>query len=67
MQTAKEKAEELYWYFFQEVADCCTPENLAKTMAIKVIDEILHVIERDENYQNVYSYFLNVKQEIENL
>lgn len=38
-----------------------------KQCALIALDEILNVIHRDMNYQNVYAYFLEVKQEIEKL
>jgi hypothetical protein len=38
-----------------------------KRIALIAVDEILDVIDRDMNYQNVYSFYLNVKQEIEKL
>jgi hypothetical protein len=38
-----------------------------KRCALIAVDEILDVIDRDMNYQNVYAYFLEVKQEIEKI
>ena len=64
----KEKAEELYWKYFQLVADGSHPEENAKECALIAVDEILNVIHaKDLNYRNVYAYFLEVKQEIEKL
>ena len=42
-------------------------KNDLKRKALIVVDEILRVIDRDNNYQNVYAYFLEVKKEIEKL
>lgn len=64
--TPKEKAIELFdkydSFLYKEY------NNLeAKKCALIAVDEILYVIDRDMNYQNVYSFYLNVKQEIEKL
>ena len=40
---------------------------IAKDCALIAVAEIISVIDRDANYQNVYAYFLEVKTEIENL
>jgi len=61
--TPKEKAKELvykYYPFNNNFED-------AKQCALIAVDKILDVIDRDMNYQNVYSFYLKVKQEIENL
>lgn len=64
--TPKEKAIELFdkydSFLYKEY------NNLeAKKCALIAVDEILDVIDRDMNYQNVYSFYLNVKQEIKRL
>jgi len=72
--TPKEKAEELVnkhrIILMQSGTDAgeeilCT--TIAKKCALIAVDEIMSVIDRDMNYQNVYAYFLEVKQEIEKL
>jgi len=66
--TAKEKADTLYWKYYQLVADGSHPEEKAKECALITVDEILNVIHaKDLNYRNVYAYFLEVKQELEKL
>jgi hypothetical protein len=70
--TPQEKAIELISKFkiktlendfkYKEVTDF-----QAKHCALIAVEEILHVIDRDMNYQNVYSFYLNVKEEIEKL
>ena len=64
--TPKEKAKELVDKFTFRCEECDYDWN-AKQCAIIAVDEILNVINRDMNYQNVYAYFLEVKQEIEKL
>jgi hypothetical protein len=67
--TPKEKAIELIDSFEDDLMECDTYflETAKQRCALKVVDEILNVIDRDMNYQNVYSFYLNVKQEIEKL
>lgn len=71
--TPKEKAEDLYKKYLPLVQrwDDFNAISIKKDNAIKssliAVDEILSVIDRDTNYQNVYAYFLEVKQEIEKL
>lgn len=62
----KEKAEELVNKFTFRCEECDYDWN-AKQCALIAVDEILDVIDRDMNYQNVYSFYLEVKQEIEKL
>lgn len=40
--TPKEKAENLYWKYFQKVADGSYPESNAKQCALIAVDEILN-------------------------
>ena len=63
--TPKEKAED----FFEKLYNCDSAMDFTSTKqcALIAVDEILSVINRDTNYQNVYAYFLEVKQEIEKL
>ena len=69
--TAKEKAQELIAKFNNEhIEDTYVIyQNVdeSKRCALIAVDEILSVIDRDANYQNVYAYFLEVKKEIKNL
>jgi hypothetical protein len=80
MNNAKEKAEKLvsdfysincklievkYGYDMGNRYDLVFPK--CKQCALIAVEEILNVIDRDMNYQNVYSFYLNVKQEIEKL
>ncbi len=41
-------------------------ELIEKYVSIS-IDDILNVVDKDINYQNVYAFYLEVKQEIEKL
>ena len=64
--TPKEKAKDLYdkfyaWYPNQDA------QFIAKQCALIAVDEILDVIYKDMDYQNVYSFYLEVKTEIEKL
>jgi hypothetical protein len=62
--SAKEKSDELYWKYYQLVADCSHPEEKAKECALIVVDEILSLfvtVCEDTRYWTI------VKQEIENL
>ena len=68
--TPKEKAKELVYEFTKFHTSgvySVVHQDVAKQFAIKSVDNILHVIDRDMNYQNVYSFYLNVKEEIEKL
>ena len=69
--TPKEEAKELVDKFVNGVTDEeGTPSiyySEAKQCALIAVDEILNIIDRDMNYQNVYSFYLDVKQEIEQL
>jgi hypothetical protein len=68
--TPKEKAEELVNKMYQVddvMGNYPMCFDTAKQCAIIALDKILDVIDRDMNYQNVYAYFLEVKQEIEKL
>jgi hypothetical protein len=63
--TPKEKAKDLV-----DKMNYSHPEfemYIAKQCALTAVDEILSVIDRDMNYQNSYSFYLDVKQEIQNL
>ena len=62
--TPKEKAFSLCFKFIRDVI---ANDQKAKQCALIAVDEILDVIDRDMNYQNVYSFYLEVKQEIEKL
>lgn len=68
--TPKEKAVELYEKFYYQLPSSLSDkiqDCVAQECALIAVDEILYVIDRDMNYQNVYSFYLNVKQEIERL
>lgn len=68
--TPKEKAVELYEKFYYQLPSSLSDkiqDCVAQECALIAVDEILDVIDRDMNYQNVYSFYLNVKQEIERL
>ena len=68
--TPKEKAKELFQKMYQVddiMGNYPMCFDTVKQCALIVIDEILDVIDRDMNYQNVYSYFLEVQNEIEKL
>jgi hypothetical protein len=73
MNNAKEKAKELVnnvgKIIGKELKNGGFKYNfgMAKHCALIAVEEILHVIDRDMNYQNVYSFYLNVKEEIEKL
>jgi hypothetical protein len=71
MSTPKEKARQLVDKFaridgYQDSIDLSKCEY-EKKCALIAVDEILNVIDRDMNYQNTYSFYLEVKQEIEKL
>ena len=66
--TPKEEAKELVLLFTNHYISCPhTRIKIAKEYALICADKILKVINKDNNYQNVYVYFLEVKQEIEKL
>ena len=75
MKTPKEKARELVLMFLPYVAiddiwegnQYLQKRGNAKKSALKVVDEILRVIEGDMNYKGVYEYFTDVETEIEKL
>jgi len=60
--TPKEKARELV-----DKYETLFNYDYSKQCALIAVEEILDVIDIDENYQNTYSFFLKVKQEIEKL
>jgi hypothetical protein len=68
--TPKEKAKELYFKYYQQVADGSYPEYNAKQCALIAVDEIIkeygtyYKVEVDGKY---VSYWKEVKQEILNL
>ena len=64
MSTPKEKAKELINKYLQLYDGRV---NVAKQASLIAVDGILKVIDRDMNYQNVYSFYLEVKSEIEKL
>jgi signal recognition particle subunit SEC65 len=47
--TPKEKAEELYYKYYQIVADCGYPEEKAKQCALIAVDEIINHIGKKLN------------------
>jgi hypothetical protein len=62
--TAKEKAEELYWKYYQLVADGFYPELNAKKCALIAVDEIMSLfvtVCEDTRYWTI------VKQELAKL
>ena len=67
--TPKEKAEELCDKFHNAVGGINTNfyEADAVKCALICADEILEVIKNDLNYQNVYAFYLDVKEEINKL
>jgi hypothetical protein len=73
MNSPKEKAEELVNKLLESLYDNGSLSfkrilySKAKQCALIAVDEILNVIDRDMNYQNVYSFYLEVKEEIEKL
>ena len=66
MTKEKEKAQELYWFFWQEVADCYKPETLAKTMATRVCKEIISACEYNQVESYNTEWWNRVINEIEN-
>jgi len=65
--TPKEKAKELFERMLNSMMPHIMDKDDAKQCALILVDEILNVIDRDMNYQNTYSFFLEVKTEIEKL
>jgi hypothetical protein len=72
--TAKEKADMLYWKYYQLVADGSHPEEKAKECALNSVNETLSIV-NNAYYHNGYyhdanalvSYLEHVKQEIQKL
>jgi hypothetical protein len=62
--TPVEKADELYWRYYQLVADSSHPENLARELALIAVLETLKAAfyAKDE----VYNFYIEVKIELEN-
>lgn len=67
--TPKEKAQELWGKYFQLNYDWdgATKDQWAKEGALIAVDEILSFIEDDRIGFNWKDYYIEVKQEIENL
>ena len=71
--TPKEKAEELYYKYYQIVADCGYPEEKAKQCALIAVDEIIDECgnwiggTNDGWDTERFDYWQEVKQEIEKL
>jgi hypothetical protein len=67
----KEKAQELYWKYYQKVADSSYPEDLSKQCALIAVDEVLYCLNMNHDnvyfYNPEYEYYKEVKQEIEKL
>jgi hypothetical protein len=67
MDSTKEKAKELYYRYYQIVADSGYPEEKAKQCALIAVDEILEIINETMilvDIESDYDYYLEVKQEI---
>ena len=65
----KEKAQELYWKYYQKVADSSYPENLSKQCALIAVNEMINYL-LDSDWaliNNKAKYWQEVKQEIEKL
>ena len=60
----KEKAVELYWKYYQLVADCSHPEEKAKECALIAVYEIVSLFITDCEDTR---YWQEIKQEIEKL
>jgi hypothetical protein len=58
--TPKEKAQELYWKYYQKVADSSYPEDLSKQCALIAVYEIM------KETLDIY-FWKEVKQEIQKL
>jgi hypothetical protein len=74
--TPKEKSEELYYKYYQLVADGPYPEDNAKKCSLIAIDEMMEVyasalhsmgIAKDIAELTLSPYLMQVKHEIENL
>ena len=70
--TPKEKAKELYYKYYQIVADCGYPEEKAKECALIAVDEMQLVMTSlwkaaGINEQHRSTYLEEVKKEIEKL
>ena len=71
--TAKEKAKELYWNFYQNVSDTSFPEETAKKLALIAVDEIIDECgnwiggTNDGWDTERFDYWQEVKEEIEKL
>ena len=64
----KEKSDELYWKYYQLVADCSHPEEKAKECALIVVDEILNHHSQEQSLYRIDTYYWKqVKQELEKL
>jgi hypothetical protein len=64
----KEKVDELYWKYYQLVADCSHPEEKAKECALIAVDEILNHHSQEQSLYRIDTYYWKqIKQEIENL
>ena len=61
--TAKEKAEELYNKYYQEIADSSYPEGTAKQCALIAVNEILGYMGADRGTE----FWEQVKSEINKL
>lgn len=64
----KEKAVELYWKYYQLVADCSHPEEKSKEYALIAVDEIINHHSQEQSLYRIDKYYWQqVKKEIENL
>ena len=65
----KEKAVEIYWKYYQLVADGFYPELNAKKFALIAVDEIIDAIRYTDAKSDLgyVGYWNKVKQEIEKL
>jgi hypothetical protein len=64
--TPQEKARDLYFNYYQQVADGSSPEHNAKQCALIAVDEILCQI-NNWGVVSVKRYWEQVKQELEKL
>lgn len=65
---SKEKSDELYWKYYQLVADCSHPEEKAKECALIAVDEIIKALRKGLPEIGLgKGYWSSVKQEIEKL
>lgn len=69
--TPKEKAEKIYYKYYQQVTDCSYPEDRAKECALIAVDEVLRIVNiwSSLNLQKSSQviFWEQVKQEIEQL